>query len=206
MVNGLWGKKVGMTQVFVGNKVVPVTVIDTAHWIITGRKTKENDGYEAVQIGCLRPRYQGLEFNPHWLKSLTKYFALVREVKLGAASDEYTIGQAADFSAILAEGGSVDVTGVTKGCGFAGVMKRLGYSGGRSSHGSMFHRRPGSIGNMRSQGRVIKGKGLPGQMGGNTRVMQNLQVVRVENGSNYVMVKGSVPGKAGAFVYLSKRG
>lgn len=206
MVNGLWGKKVGMTQVFVGSKVVPVTVIDTANWFITGLKTKEKDGYDAVQIGCLRPRFQGMEFNPHWLKSLTKYFALVREVQLGAASDTYAVGQAADFGTNLAEGGLVNVTGITKGCGFAGVMKRLGFSGGRSSHGSMFHRRPGGISHMRSRGRVIKGKGLPGRMGGYARVMRNLAVVRVDNDNKCVMIKGSVPGKAGSFVFLSKRG
>lgn len=206
MVNGLWGKKIGMTQAFVGAKVVPVTVVDTTGWYITAIRTQEKDGYNALQIGCLRPRYQTLEFNPHWLKSLTKYFAIVREVKLGAASDAYAVGQAADFGTQIAEGGFVDVRGITKGCGFAGVMKRLGFAGGRSSHGSMFHRRPGGISHMRSRGRVIKGKGMPGRMGGNTRVMQNLQIVRIDNDAKYVMVKGSVPGKAGSFVYLQKRG
>jgi large subunit ribosomal protein L3 len=206
MVNGLWGKKVGMTQVFSGNKVVPVTVIDVANWYITGVKTEAKDGYNAIQIGCLRSRYQGMDFNPHWLKTLTKYFALVREVKLSAASDAYAVGQAAEFGANLAEGGSVDVTGITKGCGFAGVMKRLGFAGGRSSHGSTFHRRPGGISHMRSRGRVIKGKGMPGRMGGNTRVMKNLAVVRIDADARIVLIKGSVPGKAGSFVHLSNRG
>lgn len=206
MVKSLWGKKVGMTQVFSGSKVVPVTVIDVSSWYVTGVKTESRDGYNAVQVSCLRPRYQGMEFSPLWLKTLTKYFALVREVKLSAASDAYAVGQAADFSAILAEGGSVDVAGITKGCGFAGVMRRLGFSGGRSSHGSNFHRRPGGISHMRSRGRVIKGKGMPGRMGGNTRVMRNLAVVRVDSDSRIIMIKGSVPGKSGSFVHLSKRG
>lgn len=206
MVHGLWGKKVGMTQLFVNDKVVPVTVIDTGRWFVTAIKTVEKDGYNAVQIGCVRDRYAEAPFDPHWLQSLSTYFAHVREVKLGAASDDLTVGQAANFIASLSQGQLVDVFGLTKGRGFAGVVKRHNFAGGRSSHGSTFHRRPGGISHMRSRGRVIKGKRMPGHMGVERVAMQNLQVVQINPEAQYVAVKGSVPGHVGALVYIQKRG
>lgn len=206
MVHGLWGKKVGMTQLFVNDKVVPVTVIDTGRWFVTAIKTVEKDGYNAVQIGCVRDRYTETPFDPHWLQSLSTYFAHVREVKLGAASDDLTVGQAANFIASLSQGQLVDVFGLTKGRGFAGVVKRHNFAGGRSSHGSTFHRRPGGISHMRSRGRVIKGKRMPGHMGVERVAMQNLQVVQINPESQYVAIKGSVPGHVGSLVYIQKRG
>lgn len=206
MVQGLWGKKVGMTQLFVDDKVVPVTIVDTGRWFVTAIKTVENDGYNAVQIGLVRDRYADKQFDPHWLQSLATYFMHVREVKLGAASDDLTVGQAANFIASLSQGQLVDAFGLTKGRGFAGVMKRHNFGGGRSSHGSTFHRRPGGISHMRSRGRVIKGKRLPGHMGVERVAVKNLMVVKLDPQAQYVAVKGSIPGHAGSLVYLQKQG
>ena len=166
MVSGLWGKKLGMAQVFGQNKeVIPVTVIDAAHWYVTQIKTKVRDGYDAIQVGFVRPRYQGGAFDKQWLKSLKRYFSHIGEIKTTELIKGIELGQHAPFADVFAIGEHIDVSGISKGRGFAGVMKRHGFSGGRSSHGSMFHRRPGAIGHMRTRGRVIKGKKLPGHMG-----------------------------------------
>ncbi len=207
MINGLWGKKLGMTQVFAqDNKVVPVTVIETGNWVITQIKTQARDGYSALQIGCLKLRYQGKEFDIAWLKKLATYFALVREVPLDNDDHGLEIGHMLALSADLVKGTTVDVFGTTKGCGFAGVIKRHGFAGGGASHGSMMHRRAGSISSYRAQGRVIKGKRMAGHMGAVQRVAKNLQVIEVDATKNVVLVKGSVPGKAGSFLFVRTRG
>lgn len=203
MTTGFWGKKVGMTQVFVNDKVVPVTVIDTASWIVTGIKTVKRDGYSAVQVGCIRPRYVGQKFESAWLKKLSKYFSAVKEVRLHA-DEEIAIGSPYSFAADFKEGIKVDVTGTSKGCGFAGVVRRHGFGGPPGSHGSTMGNRPGSIGFMATQGIVIKGKKLPGHMGVRTFHVKNLAVVRTDSKEQIVLVKGAVPGKAGSFVLLRK--
>ncbi len=207
MVKGLWGRKIGMTQVFTDNQVVPVTVIDLAHWYVTQIKTVERDGYYALQIGRVRPQYTKENFALSWLRELKKYFSVLKEIKLvtDAAPDVHA-GQRIDTTTVLTPGSFVDVFGTTIGRGFAGVVKRHGFSGGRASHGSKFGRFPGSLSSYRSQGRVIKGKKMPGHMGTDTRVMQNLEVIRFEPEAQIVLVKGSVPGKAGSLVFLQKRG
>jgi len=205
MVNGLWGRKIGMTQVFAQDKVVPVTVIDVAHWRVTRMKTVERDGYAALQVGCVRQRYTEEQFSAEWLKQAKKYFSALKEIKLGADVD-LTVGQLLEDVQILNEGETVDAFGITKGCGFAGAVRRHGFSGGRASHGSKFGRFPGSLSSYRSQGRVVKGKKLPGHMGVVQRVMKNLKVVRTNPEARVILVKGSVPGKAGSLVFLKKRG
>ncbi len=203
MIRGVWGKKIGMTQVFKNNRVYPVTVIDTANWLVTAVKNKARDGYAAVAVGRLRKRYEGETFSSDWLKDVKKYFQCVREITHDSAIPEgIAVGQSAAQLAALEEGKMVDATGVTIGHGFAGVMKRHGFSGGVESHGSMFHRRPGTMSFMRSRGRVIKGKRLPGHMGCDRQVMKNLEIIKIE--PELVLVKGSVPGKAGSMVYLRK--
>lgn len=204
MVTGLWGKKIGMTQVFSGNKVAPVTVIDFAHWFVTNVKTQERDGYQAVQVGRIKEKYAQEAFSEEWLKKPQQYFSFVREIKVDGELGDVKVGQPADFKTLVAQGDKVDVFGITKGCGFAGVVRRHGFTGARASHGSMMGRRPGSIGFMRSQGRVIKGKKLPGRMGNQKQVMKNLEIVRVEPDAQIVLVKGSVPGKAGSLVFIRK--
>lgn len=204
MVKGLWGKKIGMTQVFEKDKAIPVTVIDVSNWLVTQIKTETKDGYNAVQIGFLRPRYTKQAFAIDWLKDTKTYFASLHEVHLDSANAELTVGSPVQFHSILNEGDYVDVLGISIGRGFAGAVKRHGFAGGRASHGSKTGRRPGSLSFMRSQGRVIKGKRLPGHMGTEACRVKNLQVVKVRSEDNLVLVKGPVPGKSGSLVFMSK--
>lgn len=207
MVKGLWGKKIGMTQVFSGEqKVVPVTVIDVSNWFVTQVKTKANDGYDAIKMGCLKSKYTGQDFSLEWLKDPKKYFSAFKEVNLDSIENGtagVAIGQPIDMT-VLTNGDSVDVFGVTKGAGFQGVVKRHGFAGGRASHGATFGRYPGALSHMRSRGRVIKGKRMPGHMGTEQCVMKNLEVIRVEPDARVVLVKGSIPGKCGSLVFVRK--
>jgi len=204
MVTGFWGKKVGMTQIFDKEKAIPVTAIDLDYWIITNIRQKDRDGYDAVQVGRLRNRYAIQPFSMQWLKNLKKYFSLVREIKTTDAVKDLKIGKPAFFYENLKPGDIVDVAGITKGCGFAGVVKRHGFSGSPGSHGATMGKRPGSIGNLCSQGKVIKGKRLPGHMGTEKRVVRGLEIVRIEPEKKIMLVKGSVPGKAGKMLFVQK--
>lgn len=204
MMQGFWGKKIGMTQVFSNEKVVPVTAIDISNWYITQIKTKDRDGYNAVQVSRVKDRYSDKPFSTDWLKQSTKYFSAVNEVKIDGEVDEsLEVGKSISL-VDLNQGDLVDAFGITKGSGFQGVVKRHGFAGGRASHGATFGRFTGSLSFMRSRGRVIKGKEMPGHMGVEKRVMKNLEVVKVESVGQVLLVKGSVPGKAGSFVYLRK--
>lgn len=205
-MTGLWGKKIGMTQVFVETKAVPVTVVDISHWYILNFKNVERDGYNAVQIGRLRPRYQGQSFSADWLKQLKTYFSFVREVKLDKPSADmsFEIGKPADFLTFVQKGDKVDAFGISKGRGFAGAVKRHGFRGAPASHGAKMGKRPGSLSWMRSQGRVPKGKRLPGHLGNAHKVIRNLEIVTLMTEENVVLIKGSVPGKAGSLVFLRK--
>lgn len=205
MVSGIWGKKVGMTQVFSNDKVVPVTVVDVGNWFVTGIKTTEKDGYNAIQVGCLKKRYLDEKLVANWLKKLGQYFTYVREIQVDAIPESISIGHKIDFYNQFKEGDFVDVAGATRGRGFAGVVKRWGFTGARASHGAKMGKRPGSISFMRSQGRVIKGKKLPGHMGTEQRVMRNLPVVKVESDGPIILVKGSVPGHAGSLLFIRKQ-
>ncbi len=207
MVSGLWGKKIGMTQAFSAeNTVIPVTVIDVGGWYVTNIRTKERDGYTAIQVGRVKKRYAQSPFSIEWLKKPEKYFGLRREIRVNAETIEAlpTIGDAFDFGSVLQKGLSVDVFGTSTGRGFQGVIKRHGFNGPPGSHGSTMGRRPGSIGFMRSRGRVIKGKRLPGHMGNDSCAVMNLEVVSIDNDAKIVMVKGAVPGRSGSFVFIRK--
>jgi large subunit ribosomal protein L3 len=206
MVNGLWGKKIGMTQVFSEkDKVVPVTVIDVARWLVTNVKTQERDGYNAVQIGLVKEKFAQQAFEGDWLKKLSTYFLFVREVRITEGdSTQFVMGQPADFASILKAGDFVDVFGKTIGRGFQGVVKRHNFAGGPASHGGKFGRIPGSLSFMRSRGRVIKGKRMPGQYGNEQKALKKLEIIRIESESNLVLVKGSVPGRAGSLVFMRK--
>ena len=204
MMKGLWGKKIGMTQVFVKDKAIPVTAIDMSNWVVTNVKTIERDGYNAVQMGRIKKKYSDQLFVAEWGKNTRKYFEILREVPVTQELQELTIGQPVIFSDVLQENEKVDVFGITKGCGFAGVMKRHGFSGGPASHGSMFKRRPGSGSFMRRQGRLIKGKRLPGHMGTQRRMIKQLAVIKIAKDAHIILVKGSVPGKAGSLVFIRK--
>ena len=204
MTKEFWGKKIGMTQLFVGDKVVPVTAIDVAHWVVTQVKTQERDGYNAIQVGLPRDRYAQQSFSADWLKKLKKHFVFIKEVQMPSEVLDVTVGQPAHFHLQLAEGEAVNVTGTTKGGGFAGVVRRHGFAGAAASHGQTMGKRPGSLSFMRSRGRVIKGKRLPGHMGVLQRIMRKLDVVKIEQDSHVVFVKGSVPGKSGSLVFVKK--
>lgn len=203
MVKGLWGKKVGMTQVFVGERVVPVTVIDAAQWYVLGLRSQERDGYTAVQIGCPRKKYSDVPFSLDWIKQPNKYFHLIKEVCL-EDNAALQVGQLIDVNAAVKQGDKVDVFGTTTGRGFAGVVKRHRFNGPPGSHGSKMGNRTGSLSFMRSQGRVIKGKRMPGHMGCARRVMRKLEVIQVLPQENVLLVKGSVPGRSGSFLYVRK--
>lgn len=204
MVHGFWGKKLGMTQFFTDNKVIPATIIDVSSWFITDIKTKERDGYCSVQVGRVRSRFEQETFSEQWLKDKKKFFLFVREIPVTQLPENLVIGAQADFYNLFAVGDTIHVTGITKGCGFAGVVRRHGYAGGRASHGSMMGDRPGSIGFIGKSGKVIKGKTLPGHMGVDKVTMRNLQMVKILEDKRAVAVKGSIPGKAGSLVFVRK--
>lgn len=207
MIQGIWGRKVGMTQVFADDSsVVPVTVVDTAGWFVTQIKTEEKEGYNAIQVACLRKRYQGQPFAQEWLKKLKQYCLFVKEITVTALPQGLMVCSPIDLGTILSKDDTVDATGTTKGCGFAGAVRRWGFAGGPKSHGSTFSRRPGSMGNMHATGKVIKGKKLPGHMGDKRRTVEKLQVVQVRSEDNIVLIKGSMAGKPGSLVFLRKRG
>lgn len=206
MLSGVWGKKIGMTQVFSEkNMVVPVTVIDLDNWYVVDVKTKERDGYDAVQVGCSRKKYSNQPFSKDWTIKPKEYFEFIKEIKLDKQPEQpFEVGQSLDVSSVLTAGEMVNVFGTTKGRGFQGVVKRYGFSGGPASHGPRFGRWPGSISFMHSQGKVPKGKKLPGHMGVDRRVMKNLEVIKFENGAKIALVKGSVPGSSGSLVFMQK--
>lgn len=204
MTMGIWGRKIGMTQVFTENKVMPVTVVDVAHWFVTGVRNKARDGHDAVQVGCLRKKYENQPFSSLWLKRPKQYFQYVREVKMDQEADTSMVGQSVDFYNNFNPGQMVDVVGWSKGCGFAGVYKRHGFGGAPKSHGGMMGRRPGSIGGLRTSGRVIKGKRMAGHMGVERVVVRQLRVINVNVDDKAIVVKGAVPGKTGSLVFIRK--
>ncbi|MEH7386611.1 50S ribosomal protein L3 [Bacillus sp. JJ1521] len=194
MTKGILGRKIGMTQVFVGNgELIPVTVIEAGANVVLQKKSVETDGYEAVQIG-FEDKREKLSNKPekgHASKANTAPKRFVRELR-GVNLDEFEVGQEVKVD-IFAEGDIVDVTGISKGKGFQGAIKRHNQSRGPMSHGSRYHRRPGSMGPV-APNRVFKNKLLPGRMGGDRITVQNLEIVKVDTERNLLLVKGNVPG------------
>ena len=201
MINAIYGKKIGMTQIFAENDtVVPVTVILAEPNKVCQVKTVETDGYEAVQMGfgAIKPKKVNKPMAGHFAKQGTEPVRYLREVRVENAS-EYKVGDLHTVAA-FAEVKKVDVTGVSKGKGFAGVMKRHGFAGGPGYHGSHFHRAPGSIGQCATPSRVFKGVRMPGHMGCDTVTVKNLELVRIDEEQNLILVKGAVPGGKNALV------
>ena len=200
MAKGILGRKIGMTQVFAENgDLIPVTVIAATPNVVLQKKTVETDGYEAIQVGFEDKRIK-LSNKPeqgHVAKANTAPKRFIREFR-NLDTTAYEVGQEVKVE-IFAEGDVVDVTGVTKGKGFQGVIKRHGQSRGPMAHGSRYHRRPGSMGPV-APNRVFKQKKLPGQMGGNVVTIQNLEIVKVDVERNLLLVKGNVPGSKKALV------
>jgi len=203
-ITGIWGRKIGMTQVFAKDKVVPVTAIDIADWRVTNIKTKERDGYNALQVGLVKDRYKDKAYNKDWIKKPSMYYSFIREISLNSITKEMAIGAPVNFSEQVDLGELVDVSGVTIGKSFAGVVKRWRFAGPPGSHGSTMGNRPGSIGSLVKSGYVAKGKKLPGHMGCDNRMMKNLEVVMVKPETKTLLVKGSIPGKSGNLVFIRK--
>ena len=195
MINAIYGTKIGMTQLFdEDGKVIPVTVIQAAPNKVCQVKTAATDGYEAVQLGfgTIKENKVNKPMAGHFAKQGVEPVRHLREVRVADAT-EHTVGEEVTV-ANFAEAKKVDVTGTSKGKGFAGVMRRYGFGGGPGGHGAHFHRAPGSIGQCASPSRVFKGVRLPGHMGCDTITTKNLEVVRVDEDMNLILLKGSVPG------------
>ena len=203
MNKGLIGRKVGMTQIFdeKGN-VIPVTVIEAGPCVIAQIKTVENDGYDAIQLGFgeVKDKHINKPEAGHFAKAKLANKKHLREFRLDSI-EGMKVGDELKAD-VFAAGDKVDVQGTSKGKGFQGVIKRHGQSRGPMGHGSMYHRRPGSMGSTSTPGRVFKGKKLPGHMGKVTITIQNLEVVRVDMDKNVLLVKGSVPGPKGAILKI----
>jgi large subunit ribosomal protein L3 len=201
---GILGEKLGMTQVWdENNRVVPVTVVKAGPCVVTQVRTPENDGYSGVQIafGQIDPRKVTQPMLGHFAKAGVTPRRHILELRFDDASD-YALGQ--ELGADTFEAGSnIDVTGVTKGKGFAGTMKRHGFHGVSASHGAhKNHRKPGSIGACATPGRVFKGVRMSGRMGGITQTTQNLKVHAVDTEKGLILVKGAIPGPTGSVVLL----
>ena len=205
MKKAILATKVGMTQIFNENGVlIPVTVLQATPNVVTQVKTVENDGYAAVQVGYgdIREVLVNKPRKGHFAKAGVANKRFLREFKFENAAD-YTVGQEIKAN-IFAEGDKIDVTGISKGKGFQGAIKRHGLSRGPMKHGSKYHRHAGSNGAATTPGRVFKGKHMPGHMGAVKVTVQNLEVVRVDADNNLLLVKGAVPGSKKSMIVLKE--
>ena len=203
MKKGIYGKKLGMTQIFTEDGlVVPVTVVEVEPCVVIRKKTVETDGYNAIQIatGEVKEKHMNKPDKGQFDKVKLAYKKYIRELRLDNI-DEVNVGDELKADVFTA-GEFVDVQGVSKGKGFQGVIKRHGQHIGPKGHGSMYHRRPGSMGPTSSPGRVFPGKKLPGHTGKDTVTVQHLEVVRVDMDKNVILIKGSVPGYKNALVRI----
>ena len=207
MVKAILGKKLGMTQVFGENgDVTPVTVLQAGPCIVIQRKTCGREGYEAAQLGLVElpsPKRVSQSREGHFKKAGANPVRFLREVRLGADAGEVNVGDKI-LADVFSVNDYVDVTGVSKGRGFAGFHKRHHFGGGGASHGSMFHRAPGSIGASAWPSRVLKGMKAAGHMGHARVTVRNLRVVQVLAEENTLLVEGAVPGPQGSYVVVHK--
>ena len=206
MVTGLIGRKVGMTQLFAADGTVqPATVLRAGPCVVVQTKTVETDGYEAVQLGLVevKPTKENKPSQGHFKKAGVPATRVRRELKLKAGGDPLKAGDQVNVS-IFADGERVDVIGTSRGKGFQGVVKRHHFAGGVASHGSMFHRAPGSIGASSYPSRVVKGMRMGGHMGDARVTVRNLKVIRVDAENNLLLVDGSVPGGPNGVVVIRK--
>jgi large subunit ribosomal protein L3 len=208
MINGLIGKKVGMTQLLQDDgTVVPVTVIQAGPCVIVQKKTKEHDGYDAVQLGFVefvKPKRVNKPMTGHFKKSNAAPVRVLRETAI-VGDDKTNAGDKVMVDIFETEE-LVDVIGTSKGRGFAGFVKRHHFRGGRATHGSMFHRAPGSIGASAFPSRVWRGMRMAGHLGMQRVTVRNLRVARVDQENNLLYVEGAVPGPAGGYVMVEKTG
>ena len=201
MKKGLIGKKIGMTQIFnEEGKVIPVTVIEAGPCVVSQVKTEETDGYNSIQLGfgAIKESKVNKPERGHFTKANIAPARYLREFRVDSIED-VKVGDELKADIFMA-GDKIDIQGTSKGKGFQGVIKRHGQHRGPMGHGSMYHRRPGSMGSTSTPGRVFKGKKLPGHMGAETVTIQNLEVIKVDLDKNIILVKGSVPGPKGAIL------
>lgn len=206
-VDGIIGIKLGMTQIFApdGN-LVGVTVLQAGPCVVVQRRTKEKDGYDAAQLGLvefIKPQRVNKALTGHFKKANVAPVKVLREVRISESKDETKVGDRVLVENFKA-GELVDVTGVSKGKGFAGGVKRWHYAGGDATHGSMFHRAPGGIGGSSYPSRVWKNQHFPGHMGNARVTAKNLKVIKVDTDENLLLVRGSVPGPSGLYIFISK--
>ncbi|MBW1895491.1 MAG: 50S ribosomal protein L3 [Deltaproteobacteria bacterium] len=205
MHKGLLGRKLGMSSYFSSEgKQVPVTVLEVGPCVVTQVKTRETDGYDALQVGFVEKKRRAINkpLEGHLKKSGDQAFAFLKEISTDDPS-AYTPGQSLTVD-MFKVGEVVEVSGVSKGKGFAGVIKRWGFSGGKATHGSMFHRAPGSVGCSATPSRIIKGRKMPGQLGNRRVTVRNLEVVDVRPDNHLLLVKGAVPGSKLGLVEVRK--
>ena len=205
MKKAILATKVGMTQIFNEDGVLtPVTVLQAGPCVVTQVKTVENDGYSAVQVGFAdkKEKLVNKPMKGHYDKAGVSYKRFLKEFRFENAED-YSVKDEIKAD-IFSVGDKVDASAVSKGKGFQGAIKRLGQSRGPMAHGSKFHRHQGSNGSATTPGRVFKGKGMPGQMGGKKITIQNLEVVKVDTENNLILVKGAVPGAKKSLVTLKE--
>lgn len=204
MSKGIIGKKIGMTQVFTADgNVIPVTVVEAGPCVVTQKKTVTTDGYDAIQVGfekILNEKNLNKPQRGHFSKAGVEPMKHLKEFRV-TNIDEFNVGQVINAE-IFAEGDVVDIEGTSIGKGFQGVMKRFNFAGGPKTHGSHFHRRPGSIGMCNRPGETNKGRKMPGRMGGKKVTTQRLKVVRVMPEKNIILVQGAVPGHDNGVVYI----
>jgi large subunit ribosomal protein L3 len=198
---GMLGKKIGMTQIFDDGRAVPVTVIEAGPCYVVQKKTVDNDGYNAIQVGFVdrKEKHVNKPLQGHFAKAGLKPYQYLVEFRTDNI-DDYDLGQEIKVD-VFADGELVDVTGTSKGKGFTGGIKRHGFHRGPTKHGSKYHRRPGSLG-AKGPARVFKGRKLPGRAGGDTVTIQNLPIVKVDAERNLLLVKGAIPGPNKSLVVI----
>ncbi len=205
MINGIIGEKLGMTQIFTEDgSIVSVTVVEAGPCAVVQIKRKDKDGYDAIQLSFREIKKIQRVNKPdmgHFKKANLQPARYLREV--GADIGDVQVGQTI-YADIFKKGDKIDVTGISIGKGFAGVMKRHNFKGGPETHGSMFHRAPGSIGSSSYPSRVWKNKKLPGHMGMEKKTIQNLEIVDVRKEENLILIRGAVPGCKGRLIMLKK--
>lgn len=207
MLTGIIGKKVGMTQVFAADgTVTPATVIKAGPCVVVQAKSAATDGYDAVQIGLVeeRPARVRKPLAGHYQKAGVPPTRVRREVGIAKGAEPLAPGAQVLVNGVFADGDRVDVIGISRGKGFQGVVRRHHFRGGAATHGSMFHRAPGSIGASSYPSRVVKGMRAGGRMGGDRVTVRNLKIVKVDADNNLIVLRGAVPGAPGGYVVIRK--